>query len=254
MASRDDILSYCDERLRPEQYRDVAINGLQVAGTPDIERLAIAVSTSIHTLTAADDWGADALLVHHGLLWSNRVEPLIGILAGRLRILFQNDINLVAYHLPLDGHDEIGNNVLLARHLGLTVVDRFAEAAGSPIGVIAQPGEDLQLGALAQTIRAELQYQPVIVGASDLDQPVSRVAIVTGSGYDCAAEAAEHGCQVLITGDIREPTMAEARELGVAVIAAGHEATERYGVQALGAELSERFGIRFRFFHDPNPV
>jgi dinuclear metal center YbgI/SA1388 family protein len=254
MASRDDILSYCAERLRPDDYRDSAINGLQVAGTPDIERLAVAVSTSIRTLTAADEWGADALLVHHGLLWGNRVVPLTGVLAGRLRILFQKDINLIAYHLPLDGHDEIGNNVLLARRLGLTVVDRFAAASGLPLGVIAQAGEDLQLGTLAQTIRAELQYQPVIVGAADLDLKVSRVGIVTGSGYDCVAEAAGFGCQALITGEIREPTMAEARELGIAVIAAGHEATERYGVQALAAELSQRFGVQFRYFHDPNPV
>src|SRR5690606_20174835 len=113
VASRADLIAYCRERLEPERYRDVAANGLQVEGAAEVERLAVAVSTSAHTIGQAAEWGAQAMLVHHGLLWGGGLQPLTGILGGRLRELFTHDINLIAYHLPLDGHPEIGNNALL---------------------------------------------------------------------------------------------------------------------------------------------
>ncbi|HLT21363.1 MAG TPA: Nif3-like dinuclear metal center hexameric protein [Thermomicrobiales bacterium] len=252
MASRADLIAYCRERLEPERYRDVAANGLQVEGAAEVERLAVAVSTSAHTIGQAAEWGAQAMLVHHGLLWGGGLQPLTGILGGRLRELFTHDINLIAYHLPLDGHPEIGNNALLARDLGLSVEGQFGEVAGVPLGVIAAPAEEQPFDEFLGAVARLVERAPLVVG--EIGGSVRRVGILSGSGYSALAEAAELGCDALLTGDIREPTMAEARELGIAVIAAGHEATERLGVQALAAELAREFDIETRFFHDPNPV
>lgn len=253
MAKRDQILDYCQQRLDVDAFQDVAVNGLQVAGSADIERLAVAVSTSLHTLTAADDWGADALLVHHGLLWGSAMQPLTGLFADRLRILFQNDINLIAYHLPLDAHKEIGNSALLAGKLGFEQCGTFGSVAGKNIGILAEAQTPMAIAFLTARIESLLDREPLVVGSVD-PEPLHRVGVVTGSGYSFLHEASAAGCNALITGDIREPTMAEARELGLQVIAAGHEATERFGVQALAAELSDEFEVEYRFFHDPNPV
>jgi dinuclear metal center YbgI/SA1388 family protein len=254
MAGRDAIVDYCDGLLETGLYQDVAVNGLQVEGAEQIERLAVAVSTSRRTLAAAAEWGAQALLVHHGLLWGSRLEPLTGLFADRLRILFQHDLNLIAYHLPLDGHPEIGNNALLAGATGYSVTARFAEVNGRPLGVVGERTPGLSVQLLHETLEAELDRPPTVVGAVGSDALLERVGFLSGSGYSAIAEAREAGCQALVTGDLREPSMAEARELGLVVIAAGHEATERFGVMALAAELQSTFSIETRFFPDPNPI
>ncbi len=253
MATCVELISYCAERLQAGTYHDVAVNGLQVEGRSEVKRLASAVSASAYTITAAADWGADALLVHHGILWGGSIQPLTGIFGDRVKKLFQHDMNLIAYHLPLDGHDEIGNNVLLANALDMRVSSRFGDAGGVPIGVIAEPDGSLVLPALIEALQGLLDRTPVVVGHPDAAS-IQRVGILSGSGYGMLGESAQLGCQALITGDVREPTMAEARELGIAAIAAGHEATERLGVQALAAELAGRFDLETRFFHDPNPI
>lgn len=254
MADRDHILEYCTSRLDAGSYQDVAINGLQVEGTSTINRIAVAVSASDHTISAAASWDADALLVHHGLFWGSQLQPLTGLLGKRLKILFQYDMNLIGYHLPLDGHEEIGNNALLAGEFGFEVVERFGEVAGMPLGVICRAPDPPGLPELLARIKQTLDRPPVAVGPSEPPDRIERIAILSGSGYSTLAEAAALGCQVLITGDLREPTMAEARELGIVAIAAGHESTERTGVQALAGELASRFDVETRFFPDPNPI
>ena len=254
MAACQDIVNHCNARLEIELYRDVALNGLQVEGVAEIDRLAVAVSTSERTISAAREWGAQALLVHHGLFWGERSVPLVGMLANRLRLLFRSNMNLIAYHLPLDGHDELGNNALLARQLGFRVEQRFADIAGVPLGVACAVEPRMPLDALADLVSTSLDRTPTVVGAVDAIDQIERIGILSGSGYGAIQEAAERGCQALITGDVREPTMAEARELGIAVIVAGHEATERTGVQALAGELAETFSIETRYVHDPNPI
>jgi dinuclear metal center YbgI/SA1388 family protein len=234
-------------------YQDVGVNGLQVEGAAEIERLAVAVSTSQRTLEAAVQWGADALLVHHGLLWGGRLAPLTGLFAERLRLLFQHNMSLIAYHLPLDGHPEIGNCALLAGATGYSVAGRFAQAGGRPLGVVGEREPGMSLEMLVETLEAELDRTLLVVG-SVTDAPLNRVGFLTGSGYSAVAEALQAGCRALVTGDIREPTMAEARELGITVIAAGHEATERFGVMALAAAIEREFSVETRFFPDPNPV
>ncbi|MDI3340659.1 MAG: Nif3-like dinuclear metal center hexameric protein [Sphaerobacter sp.] len=252
MAARDDIVTFCAGFLAVDEFRDAAINGLQVEGRRSVERIAVAVSASQHTIEAALAWGADALLVHHGLLWGERLGPIVGPLRYRLKGLLAADLNLLAYHLPLDAHSEIGNNARLAAALGLNVVDRCAEVHGQPIGVIATPAEPTALTEIVARLAGVTEREPlVLAGGPPL---VGRVAIVSGSGYAALDEAAAAGCDALLTGDVRESTMALARELGVTVVAGGHEATERLGVQALAEVLEQEFGVETRFLPDPNPV
>lgn len=254
MAKRSEVIQFCDERLDAASYQDVAVNGLQVEGRSTIQRLAIAVSTSKHTLQQAREWNADALLVHHGLLWGSRHGGISGIFADRLRLLFQHDLNLIGYHLPLDGHPEIGNNALLVKKLSLNPVRDFAPIAGQTIGMIGRTTQPAQLGEFTNQVASLLDRTPIVIGRGDADRAVETIGVVSGSGYSALHEAKGAGCDTLLTGDVREPTMAEARELGMAVLVAGHEATERFGVQALGAEIASQFDIECRYFHDPNPI
>jgi dinuclear metal center YbgI/SA1388 family protein len=252
MVNRQQLIAWSDERLNAAAIADIAHNGLQVEGRAEIRRLAVAVSTSRRTIDAAAEWGADALLVHHGILWGGKVTPLTGIQADRLRRLFAADLNLIGYHLPLDAHPEIGNNTLLAEALGLTVTSRFPTTARDPFGAIGESPLAWSFTELIDRVIDVTEREPSVVGVTP--ETVTRVAVVTGSGYGFVQAAAEDGCQVLVTGDVRESTMAEARELGVAVIAAGHEATERLGVQALARELAGAFDLETTFFSDPNPI
>lgn len=254
MAHRDEIIGYCDERLRSAAFQDVAVNGLQVSGRLQINRLAVAVSASRQTLTEAANWRADALLVHHGLLWGGKLGPITGLFADRLRLLFENELSLIAYHLPLDGHPEIGNCARLCIASGFLPAGRFAPAGAEPLGIIGEWPRGYSLDDLVGTLADLTEREPVVVGIDHGDRQIERAGFLTGSGYSAVQEAAGAGCQALVTGDIRESTMAEARELGLSVVAAGHEATERLGVQALAAELAGRFGIETHFIADPNPV
>lgn len=254
MARRDEIVSFCDELLRSAEYSDLSVNGLQVEGADTISRIAVAVSTSASILDQAIAWNADALLVHHGLLFGSRMQPLTGLFAQRLRRLFQHDINLIGYHLPLDGHAEIGNCAQLASACGFRLDDRFAYIGGQPLGVVGAIDAPVPLKALTETVARVTERAPAVLAHDAAGDEISRVGFLTGSGYSALEEAIAAGCQVLVTGDVREPTMAEARELGITVIAAGHEATERLGVQALAERISQHFDVDTRYFHDPNPV
>lgn len=254
MAQVDAVVRWSDELLRSTAYQDVAVNGLQVAGRPEVSRLAVAVSTSQRTLDEAITWGADALLVHHGLLWGSRSGPINGLFAERLRMLLANNVNLIAYHLPLDGHPEIGNCALLAKAAGYASVGRFAVVGNEPLGVVGTRATPHSLGELLSVMADLTGREPLAVGAVEDASPLERVGFLTGSGYSALDEALAAGCDALVTGDIREPTMAEAREMGIVVVAAGHEATERLGVQVLAAGIGARFGVETRFIADPNPV
>ena len=252
MVSRSEFVDFCASTLDAARFRDVALNGLQVEGAAEIGRIATAVSVSEYVVRQAVDWNADALLVHHGLFWGERSGPIAGPLRTRLRLLLINDVNLVGFHLPLDAHPEIGNNALLVRELGLKIDRPFSEVAGQPIGFIGTAAAELQLTEIVARVQEITNRTPtVLAGGPDA---TDRVAVVSGSGYSALEEAAQLGCGALVTGDVREPTMAMARELGITVIAGGHEATERLGIQALADLVTRKFGIETRFFADPNPV
>lgn len=254
MASRDELIAWCEDRLRGPAFRDAGVNGLQVEGATEVRKLAAAVSTSLVTIDAALAWGADALLVHHGLLWGGELGPINGVFARRLRRLFAADLNLIAYHLPLDAHPEIGNNALLAAAAGYERTGRFASIGGEPLGVIGERMDGETLEGLSRGLTTLTGREPTIVGGLEPGTGVRRVGFLSGSGYGSLEEARAYGCRALVTGDIREPTMSEARELEIAVIAAGHEATERLGVQALARELAARFDLETPFISDPNPI
>lgn len=252
MVQREELVRYCDRVLETGRFRDMATNGLQVEGRRPIRRLAVAVSATQRTIAEAIAHEADLLLVHHGLFWADGVRAITGVLAHRLRPLLVHEINLVAYHLPLDAHPELGNNAQLAIALGLELVEPFAEVYGVPVGWIAFANPPMSQDELITRVTHITERTPLLLPGGP--PSITRVAILSGSGSSALSEAAERGCDLLLTGEARETTMALARELGISVLVAGHEATERLGVQALAKHLSQSFGLESIFIPDPNPL
>jgi dinuclear metal center YbgI/SA1388 family protein len=247
-----ELLGYADDCLQPSRFQDYCPNGLQVEGRSRVGRLATGVSASQQLLDAAIAWGADAILVHHGYFWKGERPEITGMKRRRLAALLGNDVSLLAYHLPLDAHPELGNNARLGQLMGLDSWQPLhpGDPAGvGNIGVLAAP---VVAGDFVAALERELARQPLHIG--DPAALVRRIAWCTGAaqGYIEAAVAA--GADVFVTGEASEPTVHVAREEGIHFVAAGHHATERYGVQALGDELASRFDLEHRFFDMDNPV
>jgi dinuclear metal center YbgI/SA1388 family protein len=247
VARRDEILAFADELLDVGSFRDYGPIGLQVVGAEEVTSVVCAVSASLELFEHAANAGAELVVVHHGIFWDNEPRVVDRRMKARLRALFDADITLAAYHLPLDAHPEIGNNVLLARAVGIDVDGPFAG-----IGIGGPFAEPPSIEELAKRCAAAVDREPLVF-ASGPDR-VSRGAVVTGGGARYLAEAACDGYDVLITGEPAEPTMMTARELGIHVVAAGHYATERLGVQALAERISARFAVPWQFVELPNPV
>ncbi|WP_422647936.1 Nif3-like dinuclear metal center hexameric protein [Cupriavidus sp. H18C1] len=240
---------YLNDLLEVPRYKDYCPNGLQVQGRPEVTHIVTGVTASVALLDAAIEAGADAILVHHGYFWRGEDARVIGQKHGRLRRLLVSDTNLLAYHLPLDGHPELGNNAQLGRELGLNPTGRFGDDQLGWTGTLPQ---SMTLRMLADHIAGVLGREPLAIG--DPDQPVRTVGWCTGGaqGYFGAAIAA--GVDVYLSGEVSEQTTHLARESGVGYIAAGHHATERYGIRALGTHLAQQFGLRHTFIDIPNPV
>ncbi len=252
MVHRRELQDYLAERLDVAGLGDYCPNGLQVEGRHRIERLVTGVTASARFLKAALEAEADAVLVHHGFFWKGEPAVVTGMKAERLRLLLRHDVNLFAYHLPLDVDRHCGNNACLAEKLG--VVSCETVAAGGVPGLLwyGQLDSAVRPDGMADRLRTGLQREPVWVDGGP--ETIQRVAWCSGGGQRFLTEAAALGADAYISGEISEPTAHEARELGLHYFAAGHHATERDGVQALGAELADRFGIRHRFIDDPNPA
>jgi dinuclear metal center YbgI/SA1388 family protein len=248
VAQRRDIDSHLHELLQVDRFKDYGPNGLQVEGRNEILKVVSGVTASLALIDAAIAEGADALLVHHGLFWRGHDGRLTGWLKTRIERLMAHGINLFAYHLPLDAHAELGNNAQLGRQLGLVGESRFGEQDLGWLGAASAA----DLGALTQRA-AQVLGRPPLVLAGD-GRPLRRVAWCTGGaqGYFEAAIAA--GADAFITGEVSEPQAHLARETGVAFLACGHHATERYGAPALGAHLAEQFGLAHRFIDIDNPA
>ena len=252
-ASTTDILAEAERLLEPERFDDYGPNGLQVPGPAQVSVLASGVSAHAQLFELAAAAGAQLLIVHHGLFWGSGTQVIDPILKRRLQILFEADIALAAYHLPLDAHPEIGNNALIARALGADELQRFAEHRGEPIGILATlPGDGLAPGELCAAVADIVGREPLRFDAGA--DPVRTLAVVSGAGSDYIEQAARAGAQAFITGEPAERVMAQARELGVHFIAAGHYATETFGVKKLGDHLAERFGVQHVFLDAPNPI
>jgi dinuclear metal center YbgI/SA1388 family protein len=248
-----EIIRELDEILQPARFEDYCVNGLQVPGPQEVATIATGVSAHAELFSLAAAEQAQLLLVHHGLFWGSGVTALDELLKRRLQTLFDADIALAAYHLPLDAHPVVGNNALLAEALGADQLHPFARHRGEPIGFLARlPGEGLAAEELFARVRDITSHEPLVFASGP--QRVRRLAIVSGAGADYLAEAAAEGADALLTGEAAERTMAQARECGLHLIAAGHYATETFGVRRLGEHLAERFELRHVFLDVPNPV
>jgi dinuclear metal center YbgI/SA1388 family protein len=255
-APTESILAELDGLLDTARFEDYGPNGLQVPGPPRTARIATGVTASAELFERAAQAGADLLIVHHGLFWGSGFRTVDAKLKRRLGLLFDHGMALAAYHLPLDAHRELGNNALLARALGAERLDEpFALHGGQPIGCLAQlPDADgLAPAELTERVRAATDGREPLAYDTGPDR-IERLAIVTGGGADYLADAAAAGADALITGEVPERSMSEARELGIGLIAGGHYATETFGVRALGEHLADRFGVEHVFLDVPNPV
>jgi len=247
------IVEALEELLEPAAFKDLGPNGLQVPGGAEVHRVVTGVSAQKELIDRAIELDAQLLLVHHGLFWDFHPTGLTPVLAERLRPLFKHDLALAAYHIPLDAHPEVGNNAILANALGCERHEAFGDFRGRAIGRAGTfPGDGVGARELFARVREVTGREPLVQGAGP--ETVRRIGIVSGSAADALGEAAELGLDAFLTGEPREHVMADARELGMHFIAAGHYATETFGVRALGDWLASRFGVEHIFVDLPNPV
>lgn len=247
MPQLQDIATYCNQRLDVDSFDDYCPNGLQVEGRAAVSSIVSGVTASQALVDAAEECGADLLLVHHGYFWRGEPAPLVGMKGRRVRTLLAADISLLAYHLPLDAHPELGNNRQLGVRLGF---EKAEPVDGLLWGLdLARP---MAAADLAARVDSALGRTPLMIGSSST--PLQRVAWCTGAAQGMIGQAAAAGFDAFISGEISEQTVHEAHELGILYLAAGHHATERYGVQALGAELADHFALQHRFIDIDNPV
>jgi len=251
MAACEDVIGYLDSILDPAAYDDYGPNGLQVPAREEIESVATGVSANAELFSRAREAGVDLVLVHHGLFWAGPPRPLDRASKRRLQLLFDADLALAAYHLPLDGHLEVGNNALLAKAIGATDLAPFGAHRGATIGVRATLAP-IRPAELVERVAAATEREPLAF--TDGPDPVRSVGIVSGAGADHLDEAIAAGLDAFVTGEPTERSMSRAREAGIHFLAAGHYATETFGVRALGERLAERFGLRHVFIDVPNPI
>ena len=250
MIERKTLLAWCHSQLAVDSFKDYAPNGLQVEGRERVGRIVCAVTASRAAIDFAAAEGADMLLVHHGLFWKSEPTGIVGWKKQRIAALLDHDINLVGYHLPLDAHPQWGNNAQLAARLGWQTEAFTGEQNLLVLGRTARPQT---LAEMQAQLTAALGRAPLIL-ADDMQRCVSRLAWCTGGAQGFFQAAVDAGAEAFVTGEVSEAQYHLAHETGVAFIAAGHHATERYGVQALAAAIEAEFGIPFVFFDDANPV
>lgn len=247
------MIAYCDDLLEISTYRDYGPNGLQVPGAPEVTRVATAVSAHQASIDAAIEAGAQLLLTHHGLFWDFHPRALTEAMAARLEAALGAGLSVAGYHLPLDGHPEIGNNALLLRQLGFEPSPGLiGEAKGRHIGAVGRRAEPIPADELFGLIAAELGREPMVFDAGPPE--IGSIGIVTGAGASDIHEAIALGLDAYLTGEPSEHVMADAREGGIHFIAAGHYATEICGIRTLGDRVAERFGLEHEFIDIPNPI
>ena len=251
--SRTDLENYLNDLLAVDAINDYCPNGLQVEGKAEIKTIVTGVTACQALLDEAVALKADAVVVHHGYFWKGEDERVLGMKKCRLATLLRNDINLFAYHLPLDEHAEIGNNVQLARVMEWPVTGHFAPSHEVDFhGWRGELTKELSLQELAADIEKKLGRKPLTISAGDFS--IKKIAWCTGGTQDFIAQAAACGADAYISGEVSERTTHLARELGIHYIAAGHHATERYGVKALGEHLAKQFGLAVQFVDVGNVV
>jgi dinuclear metal center YbgI/SA1388 family protein len=253
MARLSELLGFLDDLLEPDGFADYGPNGLQVPGSEEVQTVVTGVSGQAELFERAADAGAELVLVHHGVLWDFQPRRIDRVQARRLRALLANDISLAAYHLPLDAHPAVGNNALIADALGAAGRTPFGQAKGRPVGLAARfPDPGIGPDELVRRVREATGREPLTFLAGP--DPVRTIGIVSGAAAEMVQEAIDTGLDAFLTGEPAEHVMATAREGGVHFIAAGHYATETFGIRRLGDLLAERFGVTHQFVEIPNPI
>lgn len=246
--NRRTLVHYLNDYLRIDRIQDASRNGLQVEGRAKVERVSLAVDACLQTIRATARYKADMLIVHHGLFWS-RHEQITGVMAKRVATLMQNGISLYAAHLPLDCHEEVGNNVELIRLFGLDAAGSFGMYNGVEIGCIGESASPLSRRGLRARIEKVMRARPQILAFGP--QRIRRVAVCSGGAAALTAEAKDRGCDTFVTGETSHVAYHIAKEAKINVIYAGHYASETVGVKALGRHLTKRFGLVCRFINAP---
>ena len=252
MTRRDELIAFLDDLLDSPARADYGPNGLQVPGAEEVDLLVTGVSAHRELFERAAAAGAQLVLCHHGIFWGDTAGPVTEQLKARLKLLFDNDMSLAAYHLPLDAHPEVGNNALICQGLGLEREAAFGQAKGAPIGWIGAAPEPLSLAELVERSTALFGSAPLVFDSGPAE--IRRVGVVSGGGSSALAEAVALGLDAFLTGEPTEYVMADAREGGIHFLAGGHYASETFGVRRLGELLAERFGVGHTFVEIPNPI
>jgi len=248
-----DVVAFLDELLEPARFQDAAPNGLQVPGRARVGRVVTGVSANVELFRRAAQAEADLVLVHHGLFWRGGALHVTPAQHARLKLLFAYQMALAAYHLPLDGHPEHGNNALLAEALGCIATEPFAPVHGVPIGVVGRfPDHGVAIEALLPRVEEVCDRRPLAF--TDGPHRVRQIGIVSGAGSDALPLAVEQGLDAFLTGEPSERDAAIAREGAIHYLSAGHHATERLGIRRLGELVAQRFGIHHQFVDVPNPI
>lgn len=253
MTHRDDIVSYCNQRLGIDKYTDYCPNGLQVEGKKIIKKIITGVSACLDLLIAAEKEDADMIIVHHGYFWKNEKKTITGIQKKRIQTLIQHNINLLGYHLPLDGHQEIGNNAMLAKVLNWTVLRSLPSSCGSNIGMLGKLSTAVAADALKDIMQKKLGHAPLMV-SNNPKKEIRHIAWCSGAAADDIEFAIQAGADAFMTGEPIERIYHIAKEENIVFYACGHHATERYGVQALGEEVAEKFNIEHQFIDIHCPI
>jgi dinuclear metal center YbgI/SA1388 family protein len=256
---RDELSLFLDDHLQVARIKDYCPNGLQVQGKPIIKKLVSGVTASMALIEEAIALKADAIMVHHGWFWKNDDARVVGQLHSRLKLLMDHEINLFAYHLPLDVHPVLGNNAQLAKVMGwkpLKASEKTFLGSSSVMDGLIWEGRpeasQKTLGQLARSISGRLGRDPLVIG--DLNKPIKRIAWCTGGAQGYINQAISMKVDAYISGEVSEQTFHAAQESGVAYIAAGHHATERYGIGALGEFVAQKYKLSHQFVDIPNPV
>lgn len=254
-VKRNDLLNYLNQLLMPQNFEDYGPNGLQVEGKEELSRIAFAVSATQDSLKKALEWKADTLIVHHGILWKHQgARTITGGWGERVKLCVKNDLNLIAYHLPLDAHIEVGNAAALAMKLGMTELLPFALHKRQPLGVKAVFKTPVSARELKDKLKALLQHE-VILASHDDSSLVKSLGIITGGANNDWVKAMDEGLDAYLTGEISEYNWHDAMEAGIHYFAGGHHATERYGVQAVMEKMKQDMpGIEVQFFDSENPA
>ena len=248
-----DVVAFLDELLETHRFQDLGPNGLQVPGAAAVTTVVTGVSAQRALFEQAVEHEAQLILAHHGILWDFEPRRIGTAQAARLKLLLANDVALAAYHLPLDGHPLHGNNAILAERLRASSHVRAFPVKGEPIGTIARfDPEGVPAQELFERIRATTEREPLVFDAGP--ERIRTLGIVSGSAANSLQEAIDLGLDAFLTGEPKEHVMAQARESGIHFVAAGHYATETFGIRRVGELVAERFGVRHVFVDIPNPV